>query len=363
MRPADNRGKLAYAVSFFATIDNGKDDVTRPTFIIDAMTGATLYHFEGLTYVDATGPGGNEKIGRYTYGAQGQFPALDVKQEGETCTMESATARTMDMMNKKKEAGGGKMLTFNCFENTYKFANGAYSPANDAHHFAHVIYRMYREWYGVEPLDPTKVKQLVMRVHYGDNFANAFWNGRTMTFGDGGMHRYPFVVLDVAGHEVSHGFTEFNSGLLYEKQSGGINEAFSDMAGETVKSFNLGGKEPDFMHAAGSVKPGSTGGRNMCDPKQDGRSINSLNDYHDGLNVHYSSGIFNKAFCLLAKSPGWTARKAFHVFLVANQNYWRPSTGFVDGARGVLDAARDLQYSEVDVRKAFEAVDIVIPRQ
>ena len=99
----------------------------------------------------------------------------------------------------------------------------------------------------------------------------------------------------------------------------------------------------------------------MCDQKQDGRSIVSIKDYHDGINVHFASGIFNKAFCVLAKSPGRTARKAFHVFLVANQHYWGRSTGFVNGAKGVLDAARDLEFDEADVRKAFAAVDIIIP--
>ena len=69
---------------------------------------------------------------------------------------------------------------------------------------------MYQEWYGINPLKT----DLTLRVHYGDGFENAFWDGKQMTFGDGADIFYPLVSLDVTAHEVSHGFTEFNSGLL-----------------------------------------------------------------------------------------------------------------------------------------------------
>ena len=87
---------------------------------------------------------------------------------------------------------------------------------------------MYRNWYNTAPLS----FKLKMRVHYSRNYENAFWDGSQMTFGDGATTFYPLVSLDVAAHEVSHGFTEQNSGLVYSGQSGGINEAFSDMAGK-----------------------------------------------------------------------------------------------------------------------------------
>ncbi len=79
-----------------------------------------------------------------------------------------------------------------------------------------------------------------MRVHYGRGYENAFWDGRQMTFGDGKNYFYPLVSLDVVSHEVSHGFTEQNSGLIYANQSGGINESFSDIAGEAAEFYNSG---------------------------------------------------------------------------------------------------------------------------
>lgn len=98
---------------------------------------------------------------------------------------------------------------------------------------------MYRNWYNTAPLS----FKLKMRVHYGRNYENAFWDGSQMTFGDGATTFYPLVSLDVAAHEVSHGFTEQNSGLVYSGQSGGINEAFSDMAGEAAENYMKGSND------------------------------------------------------------------------------------------------------------------------
>ncbi len=77
--------------------------------------------------------------------------------------------------------------------------------------------------------------QLVMRTHYSASYENAFWDGATMSFGDGASTFYPLVNADVSGHEVSHGFTEQHSNLTYSGQSGGMNEAFSDMGGEATE--------------------------------------------------------------------------------------------------------------------------------
>src|SRR3546814_12024257 len=76
-----------------------------------------------------------------------------------------------------------------------------------------------------------------MKVHYSNSYENAFWDGSSMTFGDGASTFYPLVSLDVSSHEVSHGYPEQNSGLNYSVQSGGINEAFSDMAGEAAEYY------------------------------------------------------------------------------------------------------------------------------
>src|SRR3546814_574538 len=148
-----------------------------------------------------------------------------------------------------------------------------------------------------------------MKVHYSNSYENAFWDGSSMTFGDGASTFYPLVSLDVSSHEVSHGYTEQNSGLNYSGQSGGINEAFSDMAGEAAEYYFNGGSN-DFLVGAQIFK-GSGALRYMADPPQDGRSIGHADDYTSGMDVHYSSGVYNKAFYLLASKSGWNTETAF----------------------------------------------------
>jgi Zn-dependent metalloprotease len=101
--------------------------------------------------------------------------------------------------------------TYTCPRNTTKAINGAYAPINDAHFFGGVITKMYPAYTGYNAL----TFQLIMRVHYGSSYENAFWNGTNMSFGDGASTFYPLVSADVAGHEVSHGFTEQHSNLTY----------------------------------------------------------------------------------------------------------------------------------------------------
>jgi Zn-dependent metalloprotease len=355
VRPADHKARLSYEVTFFAIINRATGEATRPVFIIDAKTGQTLYRYENLQTAEGTGPGGNQKTGKYRYGPpSGQFPPYEVEESGSTCSMSTPNVTTENLNH--ATSGSGTPFSFQCFENTVQEINGAFSPLNDAHYFGNIVFRLYNDWYGTKPL----TQKLLLQVHFGNNFENAHWNGTAMQFGDGANKLFPLVSLDVVAHEVSHGFTAQHSALIYVNQSGGINEAFSDMAGEAAESFNNGGNPPDFL--VGSTIPKQQGAalRFMCEPSKDGRSIESANNYNDGLDVHFSSGVYNKAFCLLAKTCGWDTRKAFDVFLTANRDYWTPSTNFIQGGQGVVDAATDLGYPTQDVVNAFAAVDIIV---
>jgi vibriolysin len=98
--------------------------------------------------------------------------------------------------------------------------------------------------------------------------------------------------------------------------------------------------------------------RYMDNPTKDGSSIDNAKDYYDGLDVHYSSGVFNKAFYLIATSNGYDTRKAFDVMVHANQNYWQPSSNYQDAAKGVLMAATDLGYDTSAVINAFATVGV-----
>ena len=338
----------AYVVNFFAdTATQGHP--TRPFVIVDADSGKVLKKWEGLTTdLIGTGPGGNQKTGQYEYGTDYGF--MDVAVSGSTCTMNNVEVKTVDLNH---GTSGTTAFSYTCPRHTGDSINGGYSPLNDAHYFGSVIQNMYNAYTGADAL----TFQLVMRVHYGNNYENAFWDGSTMTFGDGASTFYPLVSADVGGHEVSHGYTQQHSNLTYSGKSGGINEAFSDMGGEATEYYFKGSNdflvgEEIFKGAAGTAL------RYMCNPPQDGISIDNAANYRNGMDVHYSSGVYNKAFCLLAKTPGWDTPKAFKAMARANANYWTASTDFNQGACGVETAATDLGYNKADVTAAFAAVGV-----
>lgn len=132
-----NRARLSYLVSW---VEYG-NQVSRPFYFIDALNGEVLEHWEGINYLDATGPGGNEKTGQYFYGTD--FPPLQVDNN---CRMDTTNVETVNMEHKDK---GGKVFQFTCPNNTYQAINGGYSPLNDAHFFGNVVFNMYTDWYGI----------------------------------------------------------------------------------------------------------------------------------------------------------------------------------------------------------------------
>ncbi len=345
------RGKNRHAqLTYFTSMNSYGQKPTRPMALINAINGNIVQQWEGLTTKEGEGPGGNEKTGRYYYGQD--YPRLTIT---DSCEMKTKNVKTVNLNHQKS---GDDVFTFeDCTTdpaiNTFKEINGAYSPINDAHYFGGVVFDLYNDWYGTSPL----TTKLTLRVHYGVDYENAFWDGQQMTFGDGKDYFYPLVSLDVVSHEVSHGFTEQNSNLIYANQSGGINEAFSDIAGEAAE-FYMQGKndwlvgESIFKGAAGLAL------RYFEDPTKDGRSIGHASNYYDGMDVHYSSGVYNRAFFLLSNTKGWDIHKAFDAFVLANQIYWAQDSNYDQAACGVKKAAQDLGYNTDDVTTAFDTVGV-----
>lgn len=346
VRMGDNGvAHMVYVVSFNAT---NTDEPRRPFYMLDANTGVVVSKWEGIhTATIGTGPGGNAKTGQYEFGVK--YGNLDVTQSGSTCSLNNANVATYNLNSKTRAPSSPH--SFTCPRNTVKAINGAYSPMNDAHYFGGVVFNMYQSWIGVRPIS----QKLIMNVHYQRNYENAYWNGSAMFFGDGATTFYPLVSLDVTSHEVSHGFTEQNSGLVYSGMSGGMNEAFSDMAGEAAEFYMKGSN--DFLVGADIFK-GSGALRYMANPPQDGRSIDNASKYTSTLDVHYSSGVYNKAFYLLATKSGWNVQKAFQVMADANRLYWTPNSTFNQGACGVEQAAVNRGYTKADVTSAFSTVGV-----
>ncbi|MYQ95130.1 peptidase M4 family protein [Streptomyces sp. SID4946] len=148
------------------------------------------------------------------------------------------------------------------------------------------------------------------RVHYGSNYNNAFWDDSCfcMTYGDGdGTTFGPLVALDVAGHEMSHGVTSKTAGLTYSGESGGLNEATSDILGTMVEWYANNSSDPgDYLIGEQIVRPGfgGTALRYMDKPSRDGSSADYWSSSVGNLDVHYSSGVANHFAYLLAEGSG-----------------------------------------------------------
>ena len=360
-------GVLTYILKIDLFVQ-GKNFIARPKMIIDKSDLSLLESWDGLQHIDghtevnATGPGGNETVGRHDYGS-GDWPNLVVRYKDSSCTMENNRVKVVDLNHAEAYKNNRTAFSYDCSEetnyiNTHKEINGAYSPLNDAFHFGNTVLDMYHNWYGITPTN----QQLVMQLHYKTGYANAFWDSSAglLTFGDGNERSHPLVDINVISHEISHAFTATHSNLIYLGKSGGINESFSDMAGEAAEYYLRG--SVDWIVAADSVR-GNGGLRYFEDPTKDGHSISHALNYRSAhvLGVHSTSGVFNRAFYLLAKTQGWNVRTAFDVFTYANKNYWLWIENYVSAACGALSSSRDLNMNSLDVALAFLEVGIVCP--
>ncbi len=183
----------------------------------------------------------------------------------------------------------------------------------DAHYYAELVDDFYAETFGRDSIDD-KGMQIISTVHYDAAYCNAFWNGEQMTYGDGDTPETCKPLsggLDVVGHELTHGVTEFTSGLIYENESGALNEAFSDMIGNTTEFYaderSLDpAAEPDWLIGEDVIPAGVYGGdeagfRDMSDPEADGDPDHYSERYTgtaDNGGVHTNSGIPNHAYWL-----------------------------------------------------------------
>ncbi|HEX2619883.1 MAG TPA: M4 family metallopeptidase, partial [Phototrophicaceae bacterium] len=190
--------------------------------------------------------------------------------------------------------------TFLCDETDMTCTDGADSDADSAHVNADGTYNMYWDWYGQDSLDGEGL-QLISTVHFDVGFCNAFWDGVQMTYGDG-CAGGSIVVDDVVGHELTHGVTEFHSGLVYAYEAGGINESFSDVWGEFYDLTDGTAEDTPANRWLIGEELGTF--RDMQDPPSQGNPDKMTNPLFplgeaDNGGVHSSSGVNNKAAYLM----------------------------------------------------------------
>jgi Zn-dependent metalloprotease len=200
---------------------------------------------------------------------------------------------------------------------------------------------------------------LISTVHYGDRYANAFWNGEQMVYGDGdGVIFTEFTgPLDVTGHELAHGVTQYTANLEYFGQSGALNESMSDVFGSLIKQWHRRqtADRADWIIGEGLLAKGVNGvglrslkapGTAYDDPRigrdpQPGHMDDYVETYRDNGGVHINSGIPNRAFHLAATALGGHAwEKAGRIWYdTLTGRAMSPTIGFSAFAAATIETA------------------------
>ncbi|WP_242901676.1 M4 family metallopeptidase [Actinomadura terrae] len=223
---------------------------------------------------------------------------------------------------------------------------------------------------------------LISTVHYGTNYDNAFWNGEQMVYGDGDGTLFTEFTgpLDVTGHELTHGVTQYTAGLEYYGQSGALNESVSDVFGSLIKQWHLNqtADQADWLIGAGLLAKGVHGvalrsmkapGTAYDDPRlgkdpQPAHMDHYVQTNRDNGGVHINSGIPNHAFYLAATSIGGHAwEKAGRVWYdTLTGGKLKSDSDFKDFAAATIATATALYGADGgetrSVREAWDGVGV-----
>ncbi|MFD0377430.1 M4 family metallopeptidase [Streptomyces sp. NPDC127112] len=282
----------------YETVIGGLQDDGTPNqlhVITDAKTGAKLHQWQGIE----TGVGNTHYSGQVTLGTSksgSNFVLTDTGRGGhKTYNLNHGTSGTGSLFSQTTDTWG----------------NGANSNAAtagaDAAYGAGVTWDFYKNVFGRAGIRGDGVAAY-SRVHYGNAYVNAFWDDSCfcMTYGDGTNNNDPLTSLDVAGHEMSHGVTAATAGLEYSAESGGLNEATSDIMGTSVEFYANNPSDPgDYLIGEKiDINGDGTPLRYMDKPSKDGGSADAWYSGVGNLDVHYSSGPANHWFYLASEGSG-----------------------------------------------------------
>lgn len=297
-----------------------------------------------------------------------------VNTPGTAATKYSGTQTiTCDLANNqhtlRENARGLGVETYNLF-NTMNYALNNFTSttstwslstfdqgALDAHWGAERTYDYYLNIHNRNSINNAGFK-LISFVHYGTNYQNAFWDGQRMTYGDGGGSYKIFTALDVCGHEISHGLTSNTSNLMYQNESGALNESYSDIFGASIENF---ARPSNWNWKIGEDLTNSGAGlRTMANPNQFGDpDTYGGNSWYTGTadngGVHTNSGVSNYWYYLLTQGGSGTndigntfsvtgigfnsaSRIAFRALTV----YYTPTTNYATARLLSIQAAKDL---------------------
>jgi len=326
-----------------------------------------------IDIVKAGGFGGNPNTGLLSYtGDAGGLPALTVSRGiSGNCYLENynahityhSTGDTIKFFCPSRDPAHNYLY----WSANFGSVNGAYSPENDALYATDVITSLFTNWYGIPPVVDHKGRHDPIHIQLHANQDNATLNDDDeIIVGDGGSRFYPLTSLSILSYMVGLIFTVQNSNLSwqYSGEDSAIRIAFGCMTAMAAEFYVSGkntwqvgadvtkDKQPLYYMDQPSKDCNGNKPGNFC-------SVDMLSQYKaSDQSAYYGSGLFNRAFYLLATSKGWDTHKAYDAFVHANRFHWKRNTDFHQAACDVVGAASELGSDIKSVIVAFSAVGI-----
>ncbi|WP_190130004.1 M4 family metallopeptidase [Streptomyces mashuensis] len=286
---ADGKPVLAWETTVTGVQKDGTP--SRLRVITDATSGKKLYQEEQIH----TGSGTSTYSGTVnldTTKTSGGYALQDGVRGGhKTYDLNQGTDGTGNLFTNSTDTWGG----------------GRQTAGVDAHYGAAVTWDFYKNVLGRTGIR-NDGQAAYSRVHYGTGYVNAFWDDDCfcMTYGDGEGDSHPLTSLDVAAHEMSHGVTAATANLRYSGESGGLNEATSDIFGTAAEFYANNPADPGDYLIGEKIDINGDGSplRYMDKPSKDGASKDYWSSSLGSVDVHYSSGPANHFFYLLSEGSG-----------------------------------------------------------
>ena len=208
------------------------EPLIRDEVYVDAQTGEILFRNSILKEIDTTGiahtgfSGKQEITTDFFFDPSASKFQYRLREEGRGNGIITWNLLTTTNLSNR--------IDFKDLDNTWTDNATLDKYATDAHWAAELTYDYFYTNFGRNSIDDNGFR-LNNYVHYGEGFENAFWDGQQMLFGDGVGN--PYTTVDITGHEISHGLTDFTADLVYKDESGALNESFSDIFGNCIEYF------------------------------------------------------------------------------------------------------------------------------
>jgi Zn-dependent metalloprotease len=316
------RQALAYHVH--AELENGAQETKHMDFLVDAHTGQVLESWDTLRTSGATGTGKSQWYGTVALDTNATATGYELRDTTRGSGGTFGNNVTTNLLNGTSGAGSIFTDADNAWGDGLQYSGTPGMGANaqtagvDGHRGMQATWDFFQNVFGRNGIDNAG-KATFSRMHYSSQYDNAFWSDSCfcMTYGDGQVGgSVGEADLDTSAHEMSHGVCAATANLVYRKESGGLNEANSDIFGTLVEFYTLnggtGGVIPStagpgpitanyklFENSWGHAYPNEAL-RWMYKPSRDGRSPDFYSSTLGRLDVHYSSGVANHFFFLLA---------------------------------------------------------------